>query len=581
MMKDSTVVSSAAQWTPSTDLLTGRMSIADAKMAIRSNPRDFFSLTKGILPLVIFCNPKSGGNAGKTLLEAFRKLIDPGQVYDMMEKNESGKVSGAITGLKACRSVKKLLVLVCGGDGTVGWVLSNIEELNMQDMKIPVGVVPLGTGNDLANTLKAGSRYTGAAAIKLLEGMVDCCSIPMDRWNITVKGLDGTPLSKIPDSVYGILPVLQPPQPTWNNYFSFGSDAHCTLSFHTKREKNPERFTSRTKNRLAYAIAGAKEAMFTKFKGLVNNIRLVCDGVDYTERLKTKKIVSIGFLNIPYIGGGTRPWGAKDAVDGFDAPKIWDGKVEVVGFVGQFSLMKAQAKSSILHALRICQARNVELTLLKPMPVQLDGEPCLFGACTINLNTRHQAIMLAKRKGRFEYLASVLDHQSPSDLRSDSMQRVMSMESDDNSIEVDSLTITVHDETIGIFVVGIDSSDTSIASSSRFTRLGSISQKDATTVANAKKHIATIFGGHPLLADKNWGLLEYVLDSSSSIGSYSFVNEADESKRTCDLCFNPEPGARKGIFIADRTAKISMPEPSTLLRVPSRKTMFVRNVSEV
>ncbi|KAI1235793.1 Diacylglycerol kinase delta, partial [Lamprotornis superbus] len=100
-------------------------------------------------PLLVFVNSKSGDNQGVKFLRRFKQLLNPAQVFDLMN-------GGPHLGLRLFQKFDTFRILVCGGDGSVGWVLSEIDSLNLHK-QCQLGVLPLGTGNDLARVLGWGS----------------------------------------------------------------------------------------------------------------------------------------------------------------------------------------------------------------------------------------------------------------------------------------------------------------------------------------------------------------------------------------------------------------------------------------
>ncbi|XP_064538656.1 eye-specific diacylglycerol kinase-like isoform X4 [Drosophila montana] len=332
-----------------------------------------------VIPVIVFINPKSGGNQGVKLLGKFQHLLNPRQVFDLTQ-------GGPKMGLEMYRKAPNLRVLACGGDGTVGWVLSVLDQIHPPLMPVPaVGVLPLGTGNDLARSLGWGGGYTDEPIGKILReiGMSQC--VLMDRWSVKVTPNEDATDDHVDRSQSNV------PLNVINNYFSFGVDAHIALEFHEAREAHPERFNSRLRNKMYYGQMGGKDLILRQYRNLSQWVTLECDGQDYTSKLRDAGCHAVLFLNIPSYGGGTHPW--NDSF-GQTKPNIDDGLMEVVGLT-TYQLPMLQAG---MHGTCICQCRKARIITRRTLPMQVDGEACRVQPSIIEIELLNQALMLSKRK---------------------------------------------------------------------------------------------------------------------------------------------------------------------------------------
>ncbi|XP_059507867.1 diacylglycerol kinase zeta isoform X2 [Stegostoma tigrinum] len=334
-------------------------------------------------PLLVFVNPKSGGNQGAKIIQSFMWYLNPRQVFDMCQ-------GGPKEALELYRKVQNLRILACGGDGTVGWILSILDQLQLNPQP-PVAVLPLGTGNDLARTLNWGGGYTDEPVSKILSHVEDGNIVQLDRWNLYVE----RNVSAVPDE-RDETAAEKLPLDVFNNYFSLGFDAHVTLEFHESREAKPEKFNSRFRNKMFYAGTAFSDFLMRSSKDLAKHIKVVCDGTDLTSKIQDLKLQCIVFLNIPRYCAGTVPWGNPGEHHDFEPQRHDDGYIEVIGFT-MASLAALQVGG---HGERLNQCREVILTTYKSIPMQVDGEPCKLAPSVIRISLRNQANMVQKTKRR-------------------------------------------------------------------------------------------------------------------------------------------------------------------------------------
>lgn len=106
-----------------------------------------------------------------------------------MQVIELNSSQGPEAGLDLFSNVQYFRVLVCGGDGTVAWVLDAIERYNY-DSPPPVAVLPLGTGNDLSRVLHWGGGFSviqGKSALSTFLNDIDRAAVTMlDQWKVNV-----------------------------------------------------------------------------------------------------------------------------------------------------------------------------------------------------------------------------------------------------------------------------------------------------------------------------------------------------------------------------------------------------------
>ncbi|CAM0949394.1 unnamed protein product [Alopecurus aequalis] len=321
------------------DNATSRPNVQHENSHVQNNQKhEIVDVPSDSRPLLVFINKRSGAQSGDSLRQRLQILLNPLQVFEL------GKDQGPEVGLALFQKVPHFKILVCGGDGTAGWVLDAIEKQKFEAPP-PVAILPAVT--------------------------------VLDRWKITIKDNQGKFMSS---------PKFM------NNYFGVGCDAKVALDIHNLREENPERFYSQFMNKVLYAKEGAKNMMDNMFYYFPWEVKLEIDGSNIDIPQDSEGIL---VANIRSYMGGVDLWKNEDSVsDTFQPQCMHDKMLEVVSFTGMLHLGRLQVGLS--RAQRLAQGHHIKIEITTTMPIQVDGEPWSQEPCTIEVSHHAQAFMLKR-----------------------------------------------------------------------------------------------------------------------------------------------------------------------------------------
>ncbi|KAK9084527.1 hypothetical protein Syun_031543 [Stephania yunnanensis] len=332
-------------------------------------------------PIVVFVNSRSGGRLGNVFKERLQQLISDDQVFDLAVVNPPEFVNYGLSCLENlapldhCASAvrQKLRIVVAGGDGTVGWVLGSLAQLQRQKREPipPTGIIPLGTGNDLSRSFGWGGSFPYAWKSAVKRSLYKAATGPLcclDSWHVMVYTPPGETLDlphslkhnedfdfdqsfdtmespsnqkttmELPDKLTCYEGVLY-------NYFSIGMDAQVAYGFHHLRDEKPHLAQGPIANKLIYSGYSCTQGWFCtpcmsdpSLRGLKNILQLHIKKVNCSEWEKIQfpsSVRAIVALNLHNYGSGRNPWGTPPSEylekRGFVEAHADDGLLEIFG----------------------------------------------------------------------------------------------------------------------------------------------------------------------------------------------------------------------------------------------------------
>lgn len=291
---------------------------------------------------VFLINPISGGGQGKVIHQYLPEIMESMgfstdqwkaefTIHDGMEKQI----------LEALASTETLIAV--GGDGTVSSVLSVM--INSGYAKtVKIGLIPLGTGNDLARVLNLYKPYVDKGLLFLVRRLLTAQSQPFDIWKVNGKT-------------------------AFANYFSGGIDARIAHDFNLDRSTGVIKSSSVIANKLHYVKRFFADRSY-KLKP-AKMTYLSRHGDVRNRDISGYRTVIVG--NIPSFASGANPFYKSDMADGLL-------EIVCVCNLAQFLLAVAFGTVPLLgnllkkFFLKTRKAKTISFEFAGDEYLQLDGE---------------------------------------------------------------------------------------------------------------------------------------------------------------------------------------------------------------
>jgi len=281
-------------------------------------------------------NPISGGGLGKSVFNFLPEIMDSmGFLRTDWVAEFTSRDGRQEQVLRALQNTEKLIAV--GGDGTVSDVLCTLMSADYYK-KVQVGLIPLGTGNDLARVLNLYDAYANRGLLYLVRQLLQAPSRSFDLWQVNGK--------------YAMA-----------NYFSSGIDARIAHDFNHDRATGKIPGSSALANKIHYGrrFIGDRAHRLGKVRLRFRDAQ----NIWHIHDLSKYRTVIIG--NIPSFASGSNPFLDSDMADGL--LEIVPVK-NLVRFIGGLGF----GKPFVSRFLPNYHAREIILELGAEEFLQLDGE---------------------------------------------------------------------------------------------------------------------------------------------------------------------------------------------------------------